>query len=71
MTQLLVASWEVVVVVLRAATMGSPTVGAMVPSLAMVANSKAMDSCKAPIILLRATDSRPSATRAAEGVVEA
>lgn len=55
------------VAVLRAAaTMGSPRVGVMVSSLAMVDNSKAMDSSKAPIILLRATDSRTSTTVAVE-----
>lgn len=51
--------------------MGSPRVEAMVPNLAMVANSKAMDSSQAPIILLRVTDSRTSTTAAAEGAVEA
>lgn len=59
--------------VLRAATMGSPRVGAMVSSLAMVDSSLAMDSSKAPITLLRAMDSRTSTTVAvevAEGVVE-
>lgn len=68
---LLAARQEVTVAVLRAATMGSPRVEAMVPSLAMVANSKAMDSSQAPIILLRVTDSRTSTTAAAEGAVEA
>lgn len=51
--------------------MGSPRVEAMGPSLAMAANSKATDSSQAPIIPLRATDSRTSTTAAAEGVVEA
>lgn len=51
--------------------MGSPRVGAMVSSLAMVDSSLAMDSSKAPIILLRAMDSRTStrvAVEVAEGV---
>lgn len=73
-SQPLAAPREVMVAVLRAAaTMGSPRVGVMVSSLAMVDNSKAMDSSKAPIILLRAMDSRTSTTVAvevAEGVVE-
>lgn len=60
----------VMVAVLRAAAMGSLRVGAMVPSLAMVDNSKAMDSSKAPIILLRAMDSRTSTTVAVEREVE-
>lgn len=69
--QLLAARREVTVAVLRAAAMGSPRVEAMGPSLAMAANSKAMDSSRAPITPLRATDSRTSTTAAAEGVVEA
>lgn len=72
-SQLLAAALEVTVAVLRAATTGSPRVGAMVSSLAMVDSSLAMDSSKAPIILLRAMDSRTSITVAlevAEGVVE-
>ena len=63
----------VMVAVPRAAATGSPRVGAMVSSLAMVDSSLAMDSSKAPIILLRAMDSRTSTTVAvevAEGVVE-
>lgn len=62
------------VVVLRAAATGSPKVGAMASSLAIVDSSKAMDSSKAPIIPLKAMDSRTSTTVAvevvAEGVVE-
>lgn len=72
-SQLLAALREVTVAVLRAATMASPRVGAMVSSLAMVDSSLAMDSSKAPIILLRAMDSRTSTTVAvevAEGVEE-
>lgn len=72
-SRLLAAPREVTVAVLRAATMGSPQVGAMVSSLAMVDSSLAMDSSKAPIILLRAMDSRTSTTVAvevAEGVEE-
>lgn len=72
-SQLLAASLEVTVAVLRAATMGSPCMGAMVSSLAMVDSSLAMDSSKAPIILIRDMDSRTStiaAVEVAEGVVE-
>lgn len=67
-SQLLAARREVTVAVLRAAAMGSPRVEAMGPSLAMAANSKATDSSQAPIIPLRATDSRTSTTAAAEEV---
>ena len=61
----------VTVAVLRAAAMGSPRVGAMASSLAMVDSLKAMDSSKA-IIPFRATGSRTSTTVAVEveGVVE-
>lgn len=73
-SQLLAAPREVMVVVLRAAATGSPRVGAMASSLAIVDSSKAMDSSKAPIIPLKAMDSRTSTTVAvevvAEGVVE-
>lgn len=69
-SQLLAAPREVTVVVLRAAAMGSPKVGAMASSLAMVDSSKAMDSNKAPIIPLKAMDSRTSTTVALEVVVE-
>lgn len=72
-SQPLAAPREVMVAVLRAAaTMGSPRVGVMVSSLAMVDNSKTMDSSKAPIILLRAMDrtSTTVAVEVAEGVVE-
>ena len=70
-SQLLAAPREVTVAVLRAAAMGSPRVGAMASSLAMVDSLKAMDSSKA-IIPLRATGSRTSTTVAVEveGVVE-
>lgn len=60
----------VTVVVLRAAAMGSPRVGAMASSLAMVDSSKATDSSKAPTIPLKAMDSRTSTTVALEVVVE-
>lgn len=72
-SQLPAAPREVMVAVLRAAVTGSPRVGAMANSLAMVDNSKAMGSSKAPIIPLRATDSRTStivAVEVAEGVAE-
>lgn len=72
-SQLLAAPREVMVAVLRAVAMDSPKVEAMASSLAMVDSSQAMDSSQAPIILLRAMDSRTSTTAAvevAEGVVE-
>lgn len=65
-SQLLAAPREVMVVVLRAAATGSPRVGAMANSLAIVDSSKAMDSSKAPIIPLKAMDSRTSTTVAVE-----
>lgn len=63
---------EVMVAVLRAAAMGSPRVGAMANSLAMVDSNRATDSSKAPIILLRAMDRTNTtvAVEAVEGVVE-
>lgn len=62
-SQLLAAPQEVMVVVLRTVTIGSPRRRAMVPSLARVDNSNAKDSSKAPIIILfKVTDSRTGTT---------
>jgi hypothetical protein len=60
----------VMVAVLRAAAMGSPRVGAMANSPAMVGSSKATDNSKAPIIPPRAMDSRTSTTVAVQVVEE-
>lgn len=73
-SQLPAAPREVMVAVLKAAAMGSPRVAAMANSLAMVDSNRATDSSKAPIIPLRAMDSRTSTTVAVEvveGAVEA
>jgi hypothetical protein len=69
-SQLPVALQEVMVAVLRAAAMGSPRVGAMANSPAMVGSSKATDNSKAPIIPPRAMDSRTSTTVAVQVVEE-
>lgn len=66
-SQLLAVPWEIILAVLKAATMGSPRVGAMIPSLTRVDNGKPVDSCK-PIILLRAVDSGTSTTVVVEVV---
>ncbi|EHB03809.1 RNA-binding protein FUS [Heterocephalus glaber] len=66
--QLPAAPPEVMVAVLRAAAMGSPKVGVMDNSLAMVDSNRAMGSSKAPIIPLRTMDNRTNTTVAVEVV---